>query len=312
MSAHRSKRCAVGRAILVLIWIALTLGRPGIAQQALPAAIEQPHMQVSALAERLAAQLLAANKKKPFILDLTLPNDLPCPLGVWLADQLSQSLSQSHPELEVIPRKRWSPITAFAENAHDRNQEYILNEERAQALGAEVLVQGNFAAIPDGIGITLMGSDRLSGGESKFEALAEIPFTPEMQSILTTILPQRPSTQGAFKASVAGIGSPMCAFCPAPQYTYVAKAKKLQGVVIAQVWVTPSGEVQETKIVRAPNPDLAKAAMHTLRNWRFKPAHNAHGEFVSVLVDVAVSFRLDILGQPSSSAPTTTAASKKF
>jgi hypothetical protein len=51
--------------------------------------------------------------------------------------------------------------------------------------------------------------------------------------------------------------------------------------------------------------------MRTMRTWRFKPARNAQGESVSVLVDVAVSFRLDILEQPSSSAPTTMAA-KKF
>jgi TonB family protein len=312
MWAHRSKRCAVGRAILVFIWIALTLGRPGIAQQAPPAAIEQPHTQVSVLAERLAAQLLAANKKKPFILDLTLPNNLPCPLGAWLADRLSESITQSHPELEVIPRNRWASLQTSTQLSHDQNQEYILDEERAQSLGAEVLVQGNFAAIPNGIGITLTASDRLSGGESRFEALAEVLFTPEMQAILTTSIPQRHIVQGAFKASAAGIGSAACEFCPAPEYTYVAKAKKLQGVVIAQIWVTASGDVQETKIVRAPNPALASAAMRTLRTWRFKPARNAQGKFVPVLVDVAVSFRLDILGQPSASAPATTAVGKKF
>jgi TonB family protein len=312
MQAYRSQRCAVGRAIFVLLWMPSALCRQGIAQQPLPAALEQPQAQVSALAERLAAQLIAASKKKPFILDLTLANDVPCPLGAWLADQLSESLSQSHPELEVIPRKRWSSAHASTQMAQDQNQEYALNEERAQSLGAEVLVQGNFAAIPDGIGITLLGSDRLSGGESHFEALAEIPFTPEMQAVLTTSLPQRSAAQGVFKASLAGIGSPLCELCPPPEYTYVAKAKKLQGVVIAQVWVTADGNIQETKIVRAPHPGLASAAMRTLRNWRFKPARNARGESVPVLVDVAVAFRLEILAPRTSSTASTTAANKKF
>ncbi len=90
------------------MWVAWAFSARGAAQQLLPAAIEQPHAQIAALAERLGVQLLAANKKKPFILDLTLPNDVPCPLGAWLADKLSESLAQSHPELEVIPRSRWS------------------------------------------------------------------------------------------------------------------------------------------------------------------------------------------------------------
>jgi len=139
---------------------------PGSAQQLLPVATEQPRAAIAALAERLGAQLLAANKKKPFILDLTLPNDLPCPLGGWLADRISESLAQAHPELEVVNRDRWSSAPAAAEFAHDRNQQYVQNEQRAQSLGAEVLVQGNFAAIPGGIGITLIASDRLAGGGS--------------------------------------------------------------------------------------------------------------------------------------------------
>jgi hypothetical protein len=56
---------------------------PGNAQQLLPAATEQPRAQIAALAERLGVQILAADKKKPFILGLTLPNEPECPLGAW-------------------------------------------------------------------------------------------------------------------------------------------------------------------------------------------------------------------------------------
>jgi TonB family protein len=309
MQAHRAKRCAVGRAVLVLVWVAWAFSARGAAQQLLPAAIEQPHAQIAALAERLGVQLLAANKKKPFILDLTLPNDVACPLGAWLADKLSESLAQSHPELEVIPRSRWSSARVPAEFAHDQNQEYVLNEKRAQSLGAEVLVRGNFAATPDGIGITLMASDRLAGGESRFEALAEIPLTPQMQAVLTSPLPQRTTLQGAFKASLAGISSPLCEVCPAPEYTYVAKAKKQQGIVIAQVWVAADGTARDVRIVRTPSPALANAAVHTVRNWRFQPARNFQGESVPVVVDVAVSFRLAVLPPAT---PSTVAITKKF
>src|SRR5256885_6243895 len=181
MAAHRSTVCAVGRALLVLLWMACACSFAGLAQQRPPVATEQPPAAIAALAERLAAQLLVANKKKPFILDLSLPDDLPCPLGAWLADQISESLAQAHPELQVIARDRWAAIRRPGELAHDRNQEYARNEQRAQSLGAEVLVNGSFAAIENDIGVTLIGSDRISGGESRFEALAEIPITPEME-----------------------------------------------------------------------------------------------------------------------------------
>jgi TonB family protein len=302
----------VGRAVLVLGWMASALCNGGTAQQLVPAATEQPRAQIAALAERLGVQLLGANKKKPFILDLTLPNDLPCPLGAWLADRISESLAQTHPELEVIPRSRWSSARAPAEFAHDKNQEYVQDEQRAQSLGAEVLVRGNFAGIADGIGITLMGSDRLAGGESRFEALAEIPLTPEMQAVLTSPLPRRPMLEGALKASVAGIGAPVCEVCPAPEYTYVAKAKKLQGVVIAQVLVQADGGAGNVKIVRTPNPGLARAAMRTVRNWRFKPARNFQGESIPAIVDVAVSFRLGVIPPPAAVTASDATMRKRF
>src|ERR1700730_2239312 len=308
MSAHRSTRCAVGRASLVLMWMASAFSARGPAQELLSAATEQPPPAIAALAERLGVQLLAAHKKKPFILDLTLPNALPCPLGAWLADRISESLAQSHPELDVVARDRWSSAHAPAEFAHDRNQEYVQDEQRAQSLGAEVLVQGNFAAIPGGIGITLMAGDRLAGGESRFEALAEIPLTSEMQAILISPVPQRVALDGVLKASVAGIGSPLCEVCPPPEYTYVAKARKLRGVVIAQVWVGADGAAENVKIVRTPNPALANAAIRTVHNWRFKPAHDAKGDSVPVVVDVAVTFRLDVIPTAPVSVASTSSA----
>jgi TonB family protein len=312
MSAHRSTGCAVGRAVLVLLWWASVFCNRGGAQQLLPAATEQPSAQIAALAERLGVELLAANKKKPFILDLTLPNDLACPLGAWLADRISETLAKLHPELEVIPRSQWSSARGPEEFAHDRNQQYVQNEQRAQSLGAEVLVQGNFAAVAGGIGITLIGSDRVAGGESRFEVLAEIPMTAEMRDAVSTPLPQRPALEGVVKASIAGIGSPVCELCPPPEYTYVAKAQRLKGVVIAQVLVKANGETGDVKIVRTPSPALAAAATRAVRTWRFKPAQNFRGESVPVIVDVAVSFRLGMLSPPAAVSAQATTESKEF
>jgi TonB family protein len=312
MLAHRSIRCAVGRAVFVLTWMACASYDPGLAQHLPAASTEQPLESISALAERLGAQLLTAGKKKPYFLDLSLPEDQPCPLGSWLADRLSQSLAGAHPELQVVARDRWSSAPGPAEFAHDRNQEYAQNEQRAKSLGAEVLIQGNFAAVPGGIGITLIGSDRVAGGDARFETLGEIPITSEMEGVLTSSLPQRSEVQGAFRASTAGIGSPICEFCPAPEYTYVAKAKKLQGVVIAQVLVTSDGVVEDVKVIRTPNPALSDAAIRSVRTWRFRAARNSQGDCVPVIVDVSVAFRLSPSRPPRNSADSgrTVAAAK--
>lgn len=214
-------------------------------------------------------------------------------MGAWLADRISESLAQSHPELEVISRSMWDSAPATNDFLHDRNQENNANEARARALGAEVLVSGNFAGVPAGLGITLMANDLISGGNSHFEALGEIPLSAEMASLGGAPPPERPSVAGTYKASIGGIGTPVCVLCPAPEYTYVAQARKLSGIVILQVWVSSNGATENTTIVRAPNESLAKAARRAVSGWRFKPAMNASGEVIPVIVDVAVSFRLN-------------------
>ena len=101
---------------------------------------------------------------------------------------------------------------------------------------------------------------------------------------------------------MAGIGAPVCEICPAPEYTYVAKAKKLQGVVITQLAIAVDGTVQNVRIVRTPDPALANAAIRSVHTWRFKPAHNFQGVSVPVVVDVAVAFRLDVIPRPAVSS----------
>ena len=290
MSTLRSLRFA---AVLFLVVFVLSASRRAAAQQSLPESSEQrSQVQIAALAEKLAVQLLSANRKKPFIFGLTLPGDVPSPLGDWLADEISESLTQAHPELEVIPRGLANAAPPNPESFHDRSEEIVAREKRAIALGAQVLVHGNFAAIPGGIGITLLANDRAAGGDSHFEALAEIPLSEAMQARAGSALPERPAVGGSYKASTAGIGSAICELCPAPEYTYVAQSKKLSGIVILQVWVSTRGVAEDTRIVRAPNPALANAATRAVRNWHFKPASDASGESVAVVVDVAVSFRL--------------------
>jgi TonB family protein len=253
--------------------------------------MEPAYSQINTLAERLVEQLPVADKKKIIILDLVLPGGSPCPLGGWLADQISGSLARFHPQLDVIARAQWAFDPAAVE-AHDENEENAFKEEYARSLGAQIVVWGNFAAVANGVGITLRASGWEAGETSHFEALGEISWTQEMQALLTSALPERTVTGGFYLASVAGISSPLCEYCPPPRYSYVSWAKKLRGVVILQVGVAPTGTVENVRVLRTPHPSLTNTAIRAVRAWRFKPATNAEGERVPVLVNVGVSFRL--------------------
>ena len=138
----------------------------------------------------------------------------------------------------------------------------------------------------------MSGGNQSGNGADMKEVLAASPEESEL-AVLSSPLPERAVLDGVYKASIAGISSPICEECPPPRYTYVARAKKLSGVVLLQVLVAPTGTAEMVKIVRAPSRALGEAAVRTVRTWRFRPAFNARGEFVPVTVDVAVSFRLD-------------------
>lgn len=275
------------------------LSAPSAAQAPPVAATESAQPSIDALAERVAAKLKASNKNKILIGDLRLPDETACELGVWLADELSNSLAKFHLEFEVIPRLQWRATATPKSPAHDRNEENGRKQERARSLGAEVLVQGNFAAVPNGIGITLTGND-LTGEKSRFEVLGEIPLTREMRERLTSPLPERKLVEGSYPASTAGIGSPVCVQCPPPEYTYIARARKLSGLVLLQLSVSPEGSAAGIRIVRKANSALTDAAVRTVSSWQFKPATDAGGRAVTATVDVAISFRAGMTGNAKS------------
>jgi hypothetical protein len=95
----------------------------------------------------------------------------------------------------------------------------------AKSLGAELFVQGTFAAIPNGIGITLVADDRLAGGDSRFEVLTEVPLANEMKELQPSPVPERTLLGSFYRAGTAGIGTPVCQQCAQPRYSYVARAE---------------------------------------------------------------------------------------
>jgi TonB family protein len=61
-----------------------------------------------------------------------------------------------------------------------------------------------------------------------------------------------------------------------PQYPSLARSMNLQGVVRADVSVSPSGTVKLIE-VKGGHPVLVDAAEHALRGWKWEPsAHETH------------------------------------
>src|SRR5207253_1301690 len=57
---------------------------------------------------------------------------------------------------------------------------------------------------------------------------------------------------GVFRAGLNGVGSPMCIYCPQPEYSDEARKAKYQGTVLLDVTVTADGRVISPVVIKGP------------------------------------------------------------
>ena len=75
-----------------------------------------------------------------------------------------------------------------------------------------------------------------------------------------------------------------------PVYPAIARGARVQGTVVVEVVVGPSGDVDQTRVVRSI-PILDEAAVSAVRRWKYKPTV-IDGTAVPVTMAVRVTFTL--------------------
>jgi TonB family protein len=78
----------------------------------------------------------------------------------------------------------------------------------------------------------------------------------------------------------------------APTYPERAKADRIQGIVILEAEIAPSGCVSSVRVLRGADPALDLAAMDAVAGWRYTPTL-LNGIPVPVIMTVTVNFRLN-------------------
>jgi protein TonB len=75
-----------------------------------------------------------------------------------------------------------------------------------------------------------------------------------------------------------------------PQYPAIAKAARIQGIVVLQATISKSGTIQNLRVISGP-PMLQQAAIDAVRSWRYRP-YLLNGEPVEVETTINVVFNL--------------------
>jgi len=97
---------------------------------------------------------------------------------------------------------------------------------------------------------------------------------------------------GMFRAGVNGVGSPVCIYCPQPEYSDEARKAKYMGTVLLDVIVTADGRVIEPRILHGPGLGLEEKAIAQVKNWKMRPALGPNGKPVTCRVQIEVTFHL--------------------
>ncbi len=97
---------------------------------------------------------------------------------------------------------------------------------------------------------------------------------------------------GVFRAGLNGVGSPMCIYCPQPEYSDEARKAKYQGTVLLDVTVTADGRVISPIVIKGPGLGLEEKALAQVKNWKMRPAVGPSGKPVNCRVQIEVTFHL--------------------
>jgi protein TonB len=97
---------------------------------------------------------------------------------------------------------------------------------------------------------------------------------------------------GDFRAGVNGVGSPVCIYCPPPEYSDEARKAKYQGTVLLDVTVTSDGRVVNPFVIKGPGLGMEEKALAQVRNWKMRPALGPSGKPVNCRVQIEVTFHL--------------------
>ncbi len=96
---------------------------------------------------------------------------------------------------------------------------------------------------------------------------------------------------GPFISGKNGVGYPICAYCPDPEYTEEAIRAKFHGSVLLQLIVGPDGRPTNIQVLKSPGLGLNEKAVEAVQTWHFKPALGPNGKPVAVVIPLELTFR---------------------
>ena len=129
------------------------------------------------------------------------------------------------------------------------------------------------------------GGDAADSQDAPIGAVSGFVGTPEPE-----LLPQVPVPHREVVRVGGHISPPAKVKDVKPSYPSIAQAARVQGIVIIEATIGPSGRVEDTRVLRSI-PLLDAAALEAVRQWEYTPTL-LNNQPVPVIMTVTVNFTL--------------------
>jgi hypothetical protein len=126
------------------------------------------------------------------------------------------------------------------------------------------------------------------------EFLPTLSSTVETSEFFESLFMPMPSDVVVFKvgSKPAAVSLPTCVYCPNPSYSNAARVAKTQGASVFDVLVSAEGRAVQIRPVKLLGYGLDQQAYYAIKDWKFKPARDAQGTPIPLIVPIEVTFRL--------------------
>jgi hypothetical protein len=250
----------------------------GRSQDAKPATPAQDDLQsrVEDLADYIGP-FVQEGTGKVIVFDLVGPKGLRAPFGNWLADQISTTIAQRYPTLQVIDR---STINLLLDK---RNRDAAQGDSKkdrafAEQAGAETCISGSFSKTPRGIRISFTGVGKPKPRSMTFFAI--LPLTDQVARLLPPGLETETPKGESNGGNSARVGEPQCLWCPIQFPGQKATQGNCHGTFVLNVLVSKEGRAIDIQNADATEAcaDQIKPVIVKARKWWFQPAQSLDGK----------------------------------
>ena len=293
--------------VLILLFPKVALSQ--LSQSQLKLTLDQ-QSQIQDLTTRLLKHADAAGCKKTcsiLVANFTGETGQTSPLGVQLADEVSEQLAAQAKGLQIVSRHN---LQQYLER--ERIPSKLLEDDNAARWlatenGATVVLIGylKVGLTNANLRVQLLDTRDFAKREIRAKPFVEEAVFRDIRN-LGDVEPAEPygpmpefeingeKIEKLLKTDLGEkftMGAPHCAYHPDPPYTEAARQAKAQGNIVLQVALSKEGQILDVRPVVGAPFGLNRVSMDTVRTWKCSPS-TQNGTPITVLVPVEVSFKL--------------------